>query len=121
MAEPLNIPYEDFWCRTKQKEFSKFHKRVYSQHYQDGIIERIFEVIGVTNKVCVEFGAKDGFDMSNTANLRVNHGWQTILFEPFHINDIDIGLYREAITPENANFIFDRYNVPGNFDFLSIF
>ena len=69
MIEPLNIPYEDFWCLKKQKGFSKYHTRAYSQHYQDGIIERIFEVIGVTNKVCVEFGAKNGLDMSTFAGF----------------------------------------------------
>lgn len=36
---------------------------------QDGIIEKIFKIIGTTSKVCVEFGAWDGFFLSNTAAL----------------------------------------------------
>ena len=120
MIEPLNIPYEDFWCLKKQKGFSKYHTRAYSQHYQDGIIERIFEVIGTTNKVCVEFGAKNGLDMSNTANLRIAHGWKTILFEPFCSPNSEIGLYKETVTPENVNLLFDKYGVSQNLGFLSI-
>lgn len=119
MPEPLNIPYENSW-EENQKPFSKHHKKVFSQHYQDGIIERIFEVIGVKNKFYVEFGARDGVGLSNTANLRVNCGWSGILFEPFEKANKEINLYRKTVTPQNVNTLFQEYNVPHEFDFLSI-
>jgi len=52
----------------------------HSQFGEDGIIEKIFEIIGTRSKVCVEFGAWDGFHLSNTANLWTNE-WKGVLIE----------------------------------------
>lgn len=52
----------------------------YSQFGEDGIINEIFRIIGTTSRVCVEFGAWDGFHLSNTANLWTS-GWRGILIE----------------------------------------
>lgn len=57
-----------------------FASNVYSQWGEDGIIEKIFEKIGTESKTCVEFGAWDGFHLSNTANLWTK-GWKGILIE----------------------------------------
>lgn len=54
---------------------------VFSQFGEDTVIDRIFEVIEPRSKVCIEFGAWDGFHLSNTANLWVNKGWKAILIE----------------------------------------
>jgi hypothetical protein len=56
-------------------------KQVTSQHGEDGVIEKIFEVIGTRNKWCVEFGAWDGITHSNTYNLIANHGWSSLQIE----------------------------------------
>jgi F5/8 type C domain len=60
-----------------------YAKNVTSQHGEDGIIERIFEVIGINNsdQWCVEFGAWDGKYLSNTYNLIVNKRWNGVLIE----------------------------------------
>lgn len=58
-----------------------YQKNVTSQGGQDGVIERIFEVIGVKNRWCIEFGAWDGKHLSNTWNLINNHGWSAVLIE----------------------------------------
>jgi len=52
----------------------------YSQFGEDGIIDKIFDIIKPGSKVCVEFGAWDGIHCSNTANLWRN-GWKGILIE----------------------------------------
>lgn len=52
----------------------------HSQFGEDGIIEQIFATIKPKSKVCVEFGAWDGYHFSNTANLWT-HDWQAILIE----------------------------------------
>ncbi len=57
-------------------------KNVTSQRGEDGIIEKIFEVIGTKNKVCVDVGAGDGDRTSNTWNLLNLRGWSGVLFEP---------------------------------------
>jgi hypothetical protein len=56
-----------------------FGKNVYSQWGEDGILEKVFEEIG-PGQICVEFGAWDGFHLSNTANLWT-HGWKGVLIE----------------------------------------
>jgi hypothetical protein len=62
------------------KRLSDAARNVYSQFGEDGIIERVFEILGVTSRVCVEFGAWDGFHLSNTAWLWTR-GWRGILIE----------------------------------------
>ena len=63
-------------------EFAKSiqYKNVYSQFGEDGIIEAIFEKIGVENFWCVECGAADGVFMSNTRRL-IEQGWKSIQIE----------------------------------------
>ena len=52
----------------------------YSQHGEDGIVAKLFELIGAKSKLCIEFGAWDGLYLSNTANLWTN-GWKAVLIE----------------------------------------
>jgi hypothetical protein len=59
----------------------KHSKNVASQCGQDGLFEKIFEIIGTKNRWCVEFGAYDGKHLSNTWNLIANHGWHGVLIE----------------------------------------
>jgi hypothetical protein len=68
--------------RKKESLWLADHARkVTSQNGEDGIIEKIFEVIGTRNKWCVEFGAWDGITHSNTYNLIANHGWNSLQIE----------------------------------------
>jgi hypothetical protein len=53
----------------------------YSQFGEDGIIEKIFEAIGTTSKLCVECGAWDGLKYANTAYLWKHKNWRAILIE----------------------------------------
>lgn len=92
----------------------------YSQAGQDGVIESIFNAIGVTNKFFVEFGAGDGVHLSNTANLRLHQGWTGLLMDaaaPPYNNGL---VQQERITIENAQNLFFKYKVPRAFDYLSI-
>jgi hypothetical protein len=67
----------------------------------------------------VEFGAWDGLHFSNTANLRLHHGWSGLLMEGSDRADGQL-VRRERVTAENVNALFDRYGVPQRFDLLSI-
>lgn len=57
----------------------------YSQFGQDGIIEQIFNIIGLPKSripTSVEFGAWDGLFASNTCLLLREKGWQCLFIEP---------------------------------------
>ena len=54
---------------------------VTSQAGEDGIIAKLFEIIGERSRWCVELGAWDGKLYSNTHNLIANRGWSGILIE----------------------------------------
>src|SRR5262249_37866482 len=54
---------------------------VTSQIGQDGILAKIFDLIGEGQKFCVEFGGWDGKHLSNTWDLIANKGWGGILVE----------------------------------------
>ena len=55
-------------------------KNIYSQNGEDGIIEYIFNTIGIENGNFIEFGAWDGIHLSNTYNL-FKKGWGGIYIE----------------------------------------
>lgn len=61
--------------------FQDYQRNVTSQFGEDGILEAIFDRLNVSKGLCVEFGAWDGKQHSNTYNLIVNHGWRGILIE----------------------------------------
>ena len=95
-----------------------FERSVHSQGGEDGVLERIFECVKTTNRYFVEFGAKDGLELSNTANLRLHEGWQGLLMEGE--GPVADGVVQEFITAENINELFARHGVPKDFDLLSI-
>ena len=112
---------------------SDFAGNITSQHGEDGIIEKVLEVIGDTNKWCVEFGSWDGQYLSNTFNLIKNRAFAAVLIEG------DVSRFRDLlktyegnskVVPVNAFVGFEKKNgldsllmatdIPVNFDLLSI-
>jgi len=107
-----------------------------SQHGEDGMIAKIFEVITPKNKWCVEFGAWDGKDHSNTWNLIKNEDWKSVQIEPHKTRfaellktyDLEVGTNRVICLNKNVGIvpgilldeILSGTPVPFNFDFLSI-
>ena len=92
---------------------------VHSQGGEDGVLLRLFERIGTHHRRFVEFGAWDGLHLSNTANLRLHHGWSGLLMEGSDRADGE-RVRRERIDAENVEALFDRYEVPLDVDLLSI-
>lgn len=66
---------------SKQYQLSNFKTNVTSQHGEDGIIKEIFNQIGTTSRLCIEFGAWDGRHLSNTWSLWADSQWAAILIE----------------------------------------
>ena len=111
----------------------KHARKAQSQLGQDGVIEKIFEVIGADNKFCVEFGAWDGVKYSNTWELLARKGWSGVLIEgnPERCQDIvrnhNHNPKLEVVNAlvgwegeETLDAILDGTRAPIDFDFLSI-
>ena len=104
-----------------------------SQTGEDGIIEKILEVIGDTSGWCVEFGAWDGKYFSNTFELIRNKGYRAVLIEgaddrfhdlvkTFSGNDRVIPMH--ALVgfgiEDNLDKLLSTTEIPEDFDVLSI-
>ena len=94
-------------------------KRVYSQGGEDGVLQEIFARIGTVENYFVEFGAWDGVHLSNTAHLRLDHGWRGLLLEGSDRADGEL-VKREYVHAGNIEALFRKYDVPREFDLLSI-
>jgi hypothetical protein len=99
-------------------DLSDYEKKVYSQNGEDGVLEKIFSIIGTTNKYYVEFGSSDGQEC-NTRYFKEYMKFNGLLMDGCCENE-KINLHKEFITRENINTLFKKYKVPNKFDLLSI-
>ena len=110
-----------------------FEKNIQSQFGEDGVIEEIFNRIGTTNKICVEFGAWDGIHLSNAWNLWHNKDWTALLIEgdkakhELLVSNTkefnNVHPYLAYVAPEGENSldsILKKVNFPKDLDMLSI-
>lgn len=111
-------------------KLNRFEFSVYSQAGEDGIIEEIFNRIGVENKRFVEIGIGNG-DVTNTAYL-LTKGWSGFWVE---MNEKHFKRIRDmfscvigktllvkhaAATAENVERLLGGAGLPTDFDLLSI-
>ncbi|MDD5589094.1 MAG: hypothetical protein PHP92_03520 [Candidatus Nanoarchaeia archaeon] len=115
-----------------KKKLIDFSHNAFSQFGEDGIIRKIFDIIGIEYNRCCEFGAVDGFTLANTAYLFTN-GMEAILIEA------NIELYKKlkentkqynckALNyhvgknqgEDSLDYIFDMEKLNKNLDLLSI-
>lgn len=89
----------------------------YSQAGESTILWEIFQKIGTRSKFAVEFGASDGYWLSNI-RMFLDNGWTGLQMEG--ISEPKNGVKSEFITKDNINNLFKKYNVPQNVDLLSI-
>jgi hypothetical protein len=104
----------------------------YSQHGEDLRVAELFDSMGVTSGTCVEFGASDGIQFSNSL-LFLLSGWKGLMIEP------DPSRYRELKKnlshlprvmctndtvgldpPRDLGSILLANGVPSDFELLSI-
>lgn len=122
-----------FSCLFAKPHLSDFKRNVYSQWGEDGIIEKIFSIIGTSSKIAVEFGAADGFALSNTAHLWTSDpSWKAYLIEsnPNSVASLRqnvakypcVAIHRSVgVSSEDClESILKEYGVGSNIDILSI-
>jgi len=111
-------------------DLNRYGARSYSQFGEDGILRHIFEVIGCTNRYCLEFGGYDGLAMSNTARLLREDGWQGAFIEAdpdafakLQTNYRDhpnVRAVQAFVNPDNIESLLSQLDTPQSFDLLSI-
>ena len=102
----------------KGSNLAKYEKKFFSQNNEDGITLEIIKRLNINNGYYVEFGTENANEC-NTRILREQHNWNGLLMDGNHSND-KIGLKKEFITKENIIDLFKKYDVPKNFNLLSI-
>jgi hypothetical protein len=127
------ISVEDIPATRTNDWLLQYRKNVTSQMGEDGIIEKIFELIPDTNHWCVEFGAGDGVTLSNTYNLIANKGWASVQIEcdsdkytslsNTHLANPNVVCIHELVSFEGSTTLdnlLSKTLIPTDFDFLSI-
>lgn len=101
----------------------QYEQSIYSQQGEDGVIARIFELIGTDTKFAVDIGAYDGRITSNVMALE-EQGWSACKIEGGEIADTEEakrnGVHKHWVSRENVVELMQQYDVPKNFDFLSL-
>ena len=105
-----------------------------SQFEEYRLVARALEVIGVNKDGwCVDFGAGDGYDSSNSYNLIVDHGFSSVQIEPAQIEFkllqeryadntkiYPIQSYVGLTSEDGLHTLLKQTPCPRDFDFLSI-
>jgi hypothetical protein len=105
-------------------------RKVFSQFGEDGVLERIFEIIEPTQRFVVEFGAHDGEQNSNARNLILHHGWGAFLIEGHpgrarrlaknYRDNPRVKTLEAWVFPGNIEILFEENGVPPDLDLLVI-
>jgi len=110
-----------------------YRKNIHSQCGEDGILEKIFDLLRIGRGACVEFGAWDGRHFSNTCHLIEDKGWSGVLIEgsPAKFQALrqnfahraDVILLDKLVGFDPPNMLDDLLAttpLPSDFDLLSI-
>ncbi len=112
-------------------KLNRFEFQAFSQFGEDGITQEIFRRIGTTNRYFVEFGVETGIETNTTYLLY--QGWSGLWIDgsdaniasiqqhfPKSISSGKLTVLQGFITAENIESLFQKGNVPQEFDLLSI-
>lgn len=110
-----------------------YSRDVTSEHGEDGVIERIFQIIGEGTRSCVDLGALNGVHGSNVWNLIKRKNWSGVLIEADQtyferlkkeyagLNNVHCVNAFVSFEGENSlDNIFARTSLPKDFDLFSL-
>jgi hypothetical protein len=121
----------NFEWERKNNWLLDYRKRVVSQSGEDGILEKVFEILGIDVGWLVDVGACR-IRHSNTYNLVKNKGWSGVMLEKDKIAVKRLKMtYRnfnirciygtvEAEGRKSLNELLKKSTIPKKFEFLSI-
>lgn len=105
--------------------------KVYSQNDEDGILEEIFDRIGVVHKTFVEFGAEQGLE--NNTHYLLHKGWSGLWMEGNQlsfqslcnrfrpaIGSGQLKVHNAYVDRDNIDRILASHQMQGEIDLLSI-
>jgi hypothetical protein len=111
-------------------DLASAERSVFSPAGQDGVLERIFEVVQPAHRYLVDLGAADGVEASCSRNLIVNHGWRGFLVESDpaqgdrlaeqYAANAGIRTLRAGIYPGDIEILLERAQVPADLDLLIV-
>jgi hypothetical protein len=104
-----------FYESIRKKEF-----KVFSQNKEDGVIDFLIDCLNLGQNYSgffVEFGTEDG-NQINTRYLKQKRNWTGLLMDGSNEN-LAINLHKEIILHSNIVQLFQKYNVPTEFDLFS--
>ena len=111
-------------------DLEQHERSVFSQFGEDGVIERIFELIEPGPKYAIEFGAHDGINNSNMRNLVLNWGWRSFQIEgnpkraallaKNYADYPKVKTLHAWVWPGNIEILFEEAAVPKDLDLLVI-
>ena len=104
---------------VREIDFSKHEKTIYSESGEDGVLFKIFNLYGTTNKYYVEFGCESGNCQNNTYALRKLKNFSGLLMD-CNYGNLSINLHKHFVTKDNVIDLFKKYDVPYKFDLLSL-
>lgn len=104
-----------------------------SEHGEDGVLKRIFDIIGAQSRWCAELGALNGTHGSNVWQLIKREGWNGVLieadqtyFEKLQEEFADtsgaecVNAFVSFEGPQSLDNIFAKTSLPKNFDLFSL-
>ena len=122
---------QTFHRLNNEKCLEKYGYKVYSQNDEDGIIQEIFNRIGTTNKMFIEFGVQDGVE--SNCHYLLFKDWKGLWIEADDkkfeeikkkfCTVIKLGqlkIKKAFINRDNINSIFKEMGFLGEIDLLSI-
>ena len=125
---------EELLARSRYAEpgrLNRFEHQAFSQNGEDGILDEIFNRIGVTDRRFVEMAA--GYGLENNTAYRLATGWRGAWFDGdpgnverirsvFHAELADgrVSIAGDFVTTDNVNALLARAGFAGAYDLLSL-
>jgi hypothetical protein len=114
---------------SASRDLSTYELRVFSQNGEDGVLDEILRRVGTRTRTFVEFGAGSGAE-ALCVYLADVAGWNGLFIEANppefavlsakYAMSTRVAAHPAMITPDNVEQTFARFDVPEEFDVLSI-